>query len=222
MHFTVECTIMEKISNFVVFEGGDGSGTTTQLHLLERRLKQAGLDGQKMPAFFTTFEPTEGPIGRIIRAALKNEITITPQTLAYLFASDRNEHIYGKNGIRERAARGELVISDRYAMSSLVYQGIECGDELPNLLNSRFPAPEVIIFLDIEPEIALARMKDRSSLEIYEYRDFQEKVREKYKSLLTIYSNHGTKVEVIDAAKNEQEVAKRVWEIVSQLKLFQN
>ena len=210
---------MEKISNFAVFEGGDGSGTTTQLHLLERRFREAD---RNMPVFFPTFEPTEGPIGRIIRAALKNEISITPQTLAYLFASDRNEHIFGKDGIKERASRGELVVSDRYVMSSLVYQGIDCGDDLPCLLNSRFPAPEVVIFFDIEPELALARMKGRSSLEIYEYLDFQEKVREKYKSLLNLYSKCGTTVEIIDASLNEREIAGIVWKTVSKMKLFQS
>ena len=211
---------MERIYNFAVFEGGDGSGTTTQLHLLGQRLKQAAQDGQKAPEYFLTFEPTEGPIGKIIRAALKNDISITPQTLAYLFASDRNEHIFGKDGIKERALRGELVICDRYAMSSLVYQGIDCGDDLPYLLNSRFPAPETIIFLDIDPEIAIQRMKDRTSLEIYEYRDFQEKVREKYKSVLEIYNDYGTKVNIIDASKTEEEVAEMVWEIISKMPIF--
>jgi len=206
---------MDIISNFAVFEGGDGSGTTTQLTILSERLKKAG-----KPAFFPTFEPTGGQIGRIIRSALKNEITIKPETLALLFAADRNEHLYGENGIIYRAARGEFVVSDRYVMSSLVYQGIECGDELPLSLNSRFPAPEVTIFLDVDPEKALSRMKNRASHEIYEYREFQEKVREKYKALLEAYAKAGGKVEIIDASKSVQEVADRVWSIVCGMPIF--
>jgi dTMP kinase len=206
---------MEIIPNFAVFEGGDGSGTTTQLSMLSERLKKKG-----SPCFFSTFEPTNGQTGKIIRAALTKEAPLTPQTLAFLFAADRNEHIYGLDGVLEHANRGELVISDRYVLSSLVYQGIECGDELPSSLNSRFPAPETLIFLDLEPEIALERMKNRSSLEIYEYFDFQVKVREKYKSLLGMYSASGVRVETVDASKTANEVADKVWSIVSQMPIF--
>jgi len=206
---------MEIIPNFAVFEGGDGSGTTTQLSILSERLKKNG-----KPCFFPTFEPTDGQIGKIIRAALTKKAPLAPQTLAMLFAADRNEHVHGRDGILERANRGELVISDRYVLSSLVYQGIECGDELPSILNSRFPAPETLIFLDIEPEIALERMKNRASLEIYEYREFQVKAREKYKSLLGAYAAHGVRVETVDAGLAADEVADRVWSIVSQMPIF--
>jgi dTMP kinase len=105
-------------------------------------------------------------------------------------------------------------------LSSLAYQGIDCGDELPGLLNWNFPAPEVTIFLDIDPEIAIGRMKDRSSLEIYEYRDFQEKVLEKYKSLIDIYRAKGARVEIIDASKSVKQVADKVWSIISQMPIF--
>jgi dTMP kinase len=206
---------MEIIPNFAVFEGGDGSGTTTQLSMLLERLKKKG-----GPCFFPTFEPTNGQIGKIIRAALTKEAPFAPQTLAFLFAADRNEHIYGSDGILEHANLGELVISDRYVLSSLVYQGIECGDALPSSLNSRFPAPETLIFLDLEPEIALERMKNRASLEIYEYLDFQVKVREKYKSLLGMYADVGVKVETVDASQTANEVADKVWSIVSQMPIF--
>ena len=205
---------MDIISNFLVFEGGDGSGTTTQLSLLAERLKTG-----KIP-FFPTFEPTDGIIGKVIRSALKKEITLKPQTLAYLFAADRNEHLYGSDGILEHTRKGFLTVSDRYVLSSLVYQGIECGDKLPDILNSGFGIPEITIFLDIEPEIALTRMKGRTSLEIYEYREFQEKVREKYKSLIEIYRAAGAKVEIIDASKTAQEVADQVWSIISVMPIF--
>jgi len=206
---------MEIIPNFAVFEGGDGSGTTTQMSILSERLKKSG-----NPCFFSTFEPTNGQIGKVIRAALTKNALLAPQTLAMLFAADRNEHIYGPDGILEHANLGELVISDRYVLSSLVYQGIECGDELPASLNSRFPAPQTLIFLDLEPETAIERMKNRASLEIYEYREFQVKVREKYKSLLGIYSQAGVRVETVDASQTAQEVADKVWSIISQMPIF--
>lgn len=206
---------MEIIPNFAVFEGGDGTGTTSQLTLLKERLKDS-----KKPVFFPTFEPTEGSIGSIIRKALKKEIAVKPQTLAMLFAADRNEHLYGQNGLVDAAQNGCLVVSDRYVPSSLVYQGIECGDELPLSLNSRFPAPEVLLFFDLDPKIALARLQGRSSLEMYEYLDFQAKVREKYLSLLNSYSGAGVRVEIIDASKNMQEVSEQVWSVLSKMPIF--
>jgi len=206
---------MEIIPNFVVFEGGDGSGTTTQLSILSNRLKTL-----EKPSFFSTFEPTDGQIGKLIRSVLKKELNLKPETLAMLFSADRNEHLYGQNGILAHTNNGELVVSDRYVPSSLVYQGIECGDELPVLLNSRFPAPEITIFFDIEPKIAIERMKNRNSLEIYEYVEFQEKVRFKYKSAIAQYSKNGARVEIIDASKTAEEVADKVWSIICEMPIF--
>jgi len=208
---------MDFIPNFAVFEGGDGSGTTTQLSILTERFKNA-----KTPVFFPAFEPTNKETGRLIRAALKKEITLKPETLCFLFAADRNEHLYGQDGILTHTKKNELVVSDRYVLSSLVYQGIECGDELPQALNSRFPAPELTIFLDIVPEMAIERIKNRSSHEIYEYLDFQIKVREKYMNLLKTYGDAGGKVEIIDASKSTQEVADKVWGIISQMPILLN
>ena len=205
---------MDIIPNFVVFEGGDGSGTTTQLSLLTNRFKNI-----QKPVFFPAFEPTDMPTGKLIRAALKKEITFKPETLCFLFASDRNEHLYGQNGIVERCARGELVVCDRFVLSSLVYQGIECGYDLPNALNSRFPAPEITFFFDVKPETALERLKNRESIELYEYLDFQEKVREKYISLIEKYGKT-LRIEIIDASKSEQEVADQVWSIISGMPIF--
>ncbi len=208
---------MEIIHNFAVLEGGDGSGTSTQLALLEKRLAetQAG-----SPAFFPTFEPSSGAVGKLIRAALKNEIRLQPETLARLFAADRNEHLYAANGVIERCRKGELVVSDRYALSSLVYQGIECGDELPRSLNAAFPLPELLIFLDIDSETALSRLKNRESLEIYESLEFQKKVRAKYLSLLDDYRRSGVKVALIDAAQSPENVAAEVWSAVSKMPIF--
>ncbi|MDR0316582.1 MAG: dTMP kinase, partial [Treponema sp.] len=116
---------MEILRNFAVFEGGDGSGTSTQLALLGQRISRECPNG---PVFFPTLEPTEGPVGKLIRSALKRDISLRPDTLARLFAADRGEHLYAPGGVVERCKQGELVVSDRYALSSLVYQGIECGD----------------------------------------------------------------------------------------------
>jgi dTMP kinase len=187
------------------------------LALLAERINSLG---PGKPVFFPTFEPTGGQIGKLIRSALKKEQPLKPQTLAMLFAADRNEHLYGEDGILAHTNLGKLVVCDRFVLSSLVYQGIECGNELPDFLNSCFPAPEVTIFLDIDPKIALDRMKTRTSLEIYEYHDFQEKVRKRYKSLIEVYSAKGARVETIDASKDIQEVADKIWSIISQMPIL--
>ena len=201
------------LKNFVVFEGGDGSGTSTQLSLLGRKYAASGLK----PVFFPTFEPTDGAIGALIRSTLKNDTGFKAETLAKLFAADRNEHLYAAGGIVERCRRGELVVCDRYVLSSLVYQGIECGDELPRSLNSAFPAPELLLFFDIDPKTALERLKNRSSLEIFERLDFQENVRERYHSLLNGYKDTEVRVEIIDATQNVEKVAEEVWTAVSKM-----
>jgi dTMP kinase len=203
------------LRNFAVFEGGDGSGTTTQLSLLERRLGGQGV------VFYPTCEPTPGPVGALIRSALKKEISLRPETLARLFAADRTEHLYESNGVVERCKQGELVISDRYALSSLVYQGIECGDALPRALNAGFPLPELLIFFDLDPQIALERLKNRSGLEIYEYLEFQQKAREKYRSLLDEYRQAGAQVEIIDASQNPETVAAEVWRAILKMPIMQ-
>jgi len=206
---------MEIIPNFVVFEGGDGSGTTTQLSILKERLKKS-----KKPVFFPTFEPTDGQIGKIIRSVLKKEIFFKPQTLAMLFAADRNEHLNGHDGILYRVKRGELVVSDRYVLSSIVYQGIECGNELPTVLNSFFGVPELTFFFDIDPKIAINRMSKRGSLDIYEYLEFQEKVRQQYITAVDNYRKNGARVEIIDSSKTITEVADQVWSIISGMPIF--
>ena len=209
--------VMEILRNFAVFEGGDGSGTSTQLALLTEQF--AG-GSPPLPPFFPTSEPTAGGIGLLIRSRLKNETSLRSDTLARLFAADRNEHLYAPNGIIERCRRGELVVCDRYTLSSLVYQGIECGEELPRSLNASFPLPELLFFFDIDPEIAQNRLNRRPSLEIYEYLDFQKKVRECYLSLLGEFRSAGVRVQTIDASQNVEKVAQDVWDSLSKMPIF--
>jgi len=208
---------MEILGNFAVFEGGDGSGTSTQLALLGERLAQSRPRG---PVFFPTAEPSGGAISRLIRSALKNDPPLLPDTLARLFAADRGEHLYAPGGIVERCQRGELVVSDRYVPSSLVYQGIECGEELPRSLNAPFPAPELLLFFDLDPQTAMERLGSRPSLEIYERLDFQKKARERYLALLGEYRAAGARVEVIDAAQSVEKVAAEVWSHLSKMPIL--
>ena len=210
---------MKILRNFVVFEGCDGSGTTTQLSILEDFFHR-NKSRLSLPPLYRTFEPTNGSIGKIIRSVLQKKLTLLLETTAMLFAADRNEHLYGSNGLTERCNRGELAVSDRYVPSSLVYQGLLCGEELPARLNRDFPGPELLIFFDINPETAQQRMSGRDVKEIYEYLDFQIRVRERYKSLLPQFASQGVKVEIIDASPPIEDVAAEVWRAIKKLPII--
>ncbi|MDR1105079.1 MAG: dTMP kinase [Treponema sp.] len=206
---------MNILRNFAVFEGGDGSGTSTQMELLRKRL-----EARSSPPFFLTSEPTDGPIGRLIRSALGGDISLRPETAARLFAADRGEHLYAAGGIAERAGRGELVVSDRYIPSSLVYQGLACGGDLPGILNGDFPAPELIVFFDLASETALERVKKRGKREIYEYPEFQARVGEGYRRILPAFEERGTLVFTVDASGSPEEVAGEVWRALSRMPIL--
>jgi len=208
---------MEILKNFTVFEGLDGSGTSTQLAMLEQKLADKAFKG---PTFKVTFEPTDGAIGKLIRSVLKKNLVLRADTLARLFAADRGEHLFAAGGIIERSERGELVICDRYTLSSLVYQGIECGMELPRSLNEAFPAPELLLFFDIDPGLAQQRMAARPSLDIFEHIEFQEKVRRQYHALFDEYRKAGSRVEIIDASQSVEKVAEDVWNAIAKMPII--
>jgi dTMP kinase len=207
--------------NFVILEGGDGTGTSTQLTLLKQR---SVLAGNGFP-FHSTFEPTENPIGRLIRSALRKEPELLPQTIARLFSADRAEHLYGPGGIQELCADNRLVVCDRYVPSSLVYQGLECGNELPQALNRDFPRPEMILYFEIDPQTAAERFSRRSVKDVYERLDFQVRVHQGYERVLPMYcSRDGNGEEVrlirIDAEKTIEEVAEQVWSALKSLPIL--
>ncbi|MDR2701568.1 MAG: dTMP kinase [Spirochaetaceae bacterium] len=221
------------LKRFTVIEGCDGSGTSTQLELLRNRFsvpakskKNAFLAAEPepvygFPPFFYTCEPTQGPVGLLIRRILKGECTVTKETLARLFAADRWEHLYGPAGIAEHCKRGELVVSDRYTPSSLVYQGLECGPELPETLNAGFPLPELLIYLDVDPQTAMKRIAGRKEKqEIYEKAGFQARVREAYLKLLPAYEQAGVRVVSLDGTRPPEEIAPEIWSAVLEMPIM--
>lgn len=188
------------LKRFIVLEGVDGAGTTTALRDLGAVLSARGLP------VWTTCEPSDLPTGRLVRQALRREIDVRPETLARLFSADRHEHIHGPAGILERLGRGEVVISDRYLYSSLAYQGVACGFELPRLLNQSFPLPELLLYFDVHPAISMGRVDGRGSREIFEELPIQERVREAYEASLAEYASAPTRVVRVDASLPLAEV----------------
>lgn len=199
------------LKNFIVFEGIDGSGTSTQIQMIANTNKIK---------FAATSEPTKNETGLFLRKMLKGDFSIDERTAAYLFAADRCEHIYGKNGILKLLKQGKTVISDRYFFSSLAYQSSVCGKELPRLLNSPFPLPEYLFYFKINPEISLKRVNSRNETkEIYEKLDIQIKTAALYDEVIEEYKKMGTenemKIITIDASKSIEEVNSEIMKIFS-------
>jgi dTMP kinase len=192
------------LKNFIVFEGIDGSGTTTQM----RRIS-ASLESGAIPTMVTS-EPTSRPEGALIRRILKGELDAEPGTVAYLFAADRYQHVFGKEGIAETAQNGTIVLCDRYAPSSLAYQGITCGKELPRLLNDSFPAPGLTLYFKVNPETAMRRVSQRNQFEIYEKLHIQKLVSAAYEEVMAEVGEKGWKIAVIDAEKPIDEVTRQI------------
>ena len=199
------------LKNFIVFEGIDGAGTSTQIKKICEKNPQK---------FFQTAEPTSLETGKFLRRMLGGEFSVDEKTNSFLFAADRAEHLYGKNGIIEQLNNGKTVISDRYLFSSLAYQSISCGEELPKLLNSTFPLPEILFFFEIDPEISLKRVDSRNEKkEIYEKIETQKKIALEYEKIISEYENNPSctmKIIRIDATKSIDEISETISKIILQ------
>ncbi len=203
------------LKNFIVFEGIDGAGTSTQIKKLVERGNSA-----EEGSFVATAEPTSGETGRFLRRMLAGDFQVDEKTNAYLFAADRCEHIFGQGGVKELCESGKTVVSDRYFFSSLAYQSVSCGLELPQLLNSPFPLPEYLFFFEINPEVSLARVNNRTGhKEIYENIESQKKIASLYEKVISMYESDSRlreemKIIRIDASKSIEEISKYILEIL--------
>ena len=204
-------------AKFIVFEGIDGAGKTTQIELLRSDLEKRGISCKM------TAEPTSLPSGKEIRAALSGKIERTPLEMAQMFAHDRVLHnIDAEIGIGGMLESGSSVISDRYYYSSLAYQGSVLGYEIVSELNLENPdirTPDLCIFLDLTPERSLERIGKRGeATEIYENFDYLTKTRETFFEVFEKLRARGENIAVVDAYGTPDEVAARVLQEV--LKLY--
>lgn len=138
-------------ARFIAIEGLDGSGGSTQLARLRRAFEERG------EPVIVTREPSDGPVGKLIRAQLAGGVS--DGVLPYLFAADRRDHFDAL--ILPALARGENVLSDRCALSSLAYQAEAHGLEKVMRMNADFPAPDLVILLDLDPVVCLERIAAR-------------------------------------------------------------
>jgi dTMP kinase len=167
------------LNGFIVIEGIDGSGTSTQRQMLCAALKNNSIKVQE------THEPSNNPIGMLIRQALQKKIQLTQETLCRLFAADRGEHFFGIGGIYEQLSEGKVVVSDRSLFSSYAYQSLYSPLDLIVELNYRFPLPQVLIFIDTDPETSAHRRSLRGeSEELFDEEQIQIQVYRNYKNII--------------------------------------
>ena len=183
---------------FIVIEGLDGSGKTTQIEWLRDYFQSKG------EAVHLTHEPTDLPTGRLIRQVLRKEIAMDPRSLAALFAADRIEHLFNPAaGILAKLAGGYHVIASRYYFSSLAYQG-EFMDpayvaSLNRLAKSTLPA-DLTIFLDLDPAQSMQRIADRrEAVELFETEAKLQHVRESFRQVFEVYGADEN-IRIVDAA----------------------
>jgi dTMP kinase len=198
---------------FLVLEGIDGSGTTTQAELLSARLQEAG------HRVVLTREPTAGPVGIFLRQALGQKLRDNGEpvqlgwdSMALLFSADRMDHL--RREVLPALQEGAIVISDRYDLSSLIYQSATCpeGDDVIEwlrALNEKAIRPHATVVLDVDPDAAAERRAARGGEEeIYEKAELQRRLRELYKNAELLVP--GDRLFVLSGEGTREEVAARM------------
>ena len=209
--------------HFIVLEGIDGSGTTTQCSILADRLSEKGL------ASHVTREPSNGPVGVLIRQILTGRVVVPGRhgarppswaTMAALFAADRLDHLDAE--VIPNLTDGVNVICDRYDHSSVAYQTVSSDgrDGVADWvlqLNHHARRPDVTFVLDVDPEAAAKRRDTRSgNPELYEASELQVELARFYAKIDELFPNDN--ICHIDANSDIDGVAEAIWSEVLALR----
>ena len=188
----------------IVLEGLDGAGTTTQARRLVEHLAANGRTAH------LTREPSDGPVGLLIREMLGGGHAITGEklsqgTFGLLFAADRLDHL--QREVEPALAGGATVVSDRWYHSSLAYQGTGADRDWIAVLNARARRPELTIFLQVRPEVAAKRRADaKRREELFEDLEMQREVDAGYRATIAELRAAGERIEIIDGEQPEDAV----------------
>jgi dTMP kinase len=199
---------------FIVFEGIDASGKSTQIRMLEHYLKEKGV-----PVYLTR-EPTDSPFGALAHQCMTGRIDSDEKAIAAVMAADRLDHIYNKtNGLLDKINAGITVISDRYYFSSYAYQGAHLDMDWVielNRLSAEALRPDVNIFIDIDAQTSMNRLQGRGDLERYEKLDKQLKVREQYFAAFDRMKNEEN-VQIVQSEKEPAQTQANIRKIVDKI-----
>lgn len=197
----------------IVIEGLDGAGTTTQTRRLVEHLNQHGTRAH------ATREPSDGPVGKLIREMLTGHHAIEGQkisqsTFGLLFAADRLDHI--QREVDPAIAAGITVVSDRWYHSSLAYQGTGADRDWIATLNARARKPDLTLFLHVRPEVAAARRAAaRRQEELFEQLQMQIEVDAGYKATIAELAAQGERIETLDGEQTEDQVFDAILKLVT-------
>lgn len=193
---------------FVVIEGLDGAGTTTQTGLVAEGIRQRG------KRVVVTREPTDGPVGRMIRSVLRGEEGSADRTtLPWLFAADRKEHLFHE--IEPAQENGNWVVCDRYYHSSLAYQSLELPLEKVLALNSTFQVPDLTIFLRVPVQECLRRIGARGQeAEMFERREELEKISSRYDDVISLLGSFGEPIVEVDGTADPHDIAAAILDVI--------
>jgi dTMP kinase len=199
----------------IAIEGLDGAGTTTQVRMLEEHLGSSR-------SVFVTFEPSAGPAGLQIRMILEHRVRTSAATLAALFAADRMDHLYhrdGEGGIAAHLERGVDVLTDRYYLSSFAYQGMTLDWEWIWHMHDRCLRPDVTLFVDVPVEVCLERIaRGRGGhFDLFENQQALSQVRQSYLRAIERLHRAGDRIEVVDGDAPPDRVHAALYEIVCDL-----
>lgn len=206
-----------KRGRFIVIEGIDGSGKSTQIQLLANRLTAA------KRKVYTTAEPTVSLTGGMLRDALRGVTKKTTCEIAAMFLLDRIFHnVNPVNGIEKFLSAGVDVICDRYYYSSLAYQGSETDFDWVLDMNINCPEirkPDICIFLDLEPDKCIERISaNRMVTEIYEEKGRLEKYRKRYFDIFEMLK-FTDNIAVLDTDRSIESIADDIYDLVSKLEI---
>ena len=198
-------------SLFIVIEGLDGAGGTTQCRLLQSWLERQG------STVVSTNEPTELPVGKFIRGILQDPHSyVGDEVLAYLFAADRQDHLDSR--VKPALSSGKVVISDRYYHSSLAYQSLSLEFDFVAQLNQTFPVPDLTIFLSLEPETSFSRVQDRGlPVERFETLDRLRSISQSYNRVIRYCKDRGDALVCLDATQSIEEIHEQICEEITKL-----
>ena len=184
---------------FIVFEGIDGSGKSTQIKLLTQYLKEKGVN------LYTTREPTDSPFGALAHQCMTGRIDTDDKTIASVCVADRIDHIFNKtNGLLQKINDGVSVISDRYYFSNYAYQGAYMPMEWlieANRFSAEALKPDVTIYIDVDSQTSAKRLLSRGDKERYEEENTMFKIREKYFEAFELLKDK----EVVRVVKSQKE-----------------
>ena len=192
------------MTRLLVIEGLDGAGTTTQARRLVEHIRARGGKAH------LTREPSEGPIGRLIREMLVGDHAIAGQPIAQstfglLFAADRLDHL--QREVEPALADGAIVVSDRWYHSSLAYQGTGADRDWIATLNARARRPDLTIFLEVRAEVAAQRrLAAGRAQELFEDLEMQQDVAAGYRATIAELRAQGERIEVIDGEASADTV----------------